>query len=85
MVKRVEEVDKEAFADLVSNIRRAETLANKALSDLQNGEYQKIAEYSGQFNDGRQQFKANNYDYFMTEMEAVFLEFSAWISEWEIK
>ncbi len=85
MISRIEEVDKEAFADLVANIRRAEALANKALSDLQNGQYDKVAEYSGQFNDGRTQYKAKSYDYFMSEMEALFLEFSMWISEWEIK
>ena len=85
MISRIESVDKEAFAGLVSNIRRAQTLAQKALADLQIGNYSLEDEYSDIFKDGRKQYKTNNHEEYLDEMNTIFAEFSEWISEWEIK
>ena len=84
IVRRIEEVDKEAFAELVENIRMTEALALEALSDLEAGNYTYQNEYTGSFGDGRIQYKMNRYDEFVTRTQAIFTEFSSWIAEWEI-
>ena len=84
MVRRIEEVDAEAFAGLVQNIRSAEELANDVLSQLERGKYKAVAEYSGYFGDGRTQYKMDDQDDFENAAQAVFYEFSSWIAEWEI-
>ena len=84
MVRRIEEVDKEAFSALIDNIRKSEALAKEALADLENGKYSYQNEYSGTFGDGRVQYKMDKYDEFATRTQAIFSEFSSWISEWEI-
>lgn len=84
MVRRIEEVDPEAFATLVKNIRNSEELAKEALSQLENGEYMVLVEYSGVFGDGRTQYKMNNNDEFVERTQAIFSEFADWIAEWEV-
>ena len=84
MVRRIEEVDPEAFATLVKNIRNSEELAKEALSQLENGEYMALVEYSGVFGDGRTQYKMNNNDEFVERTQAIFSEFADWIAEWEV-
>ena len=84
MVRRIEEVDTEAFATLVNNIRSSEELAKNALSQLEEGKYQEMVEYSGYFGDGRIQYKMNDNDDFVEKTQAIFSEFSSWIAEWEI-
>lgn len=84
MVRRIEEVDAEAFATLVNNIRSSEELAQYALSQLEEGKYQEMVEYSGYFGDGRIQYKMNDNDDFVEKTQAIFSEFSSWIAEWEI-
>ena len=84
MVRRIEEVDAEAFATLVKNIRNSEELAKEALSQLENGEYMALVEYSGVFGDGRTQYKMNNNDEFVERTQAIFSEFADWIAEWEV-
>lgn len=84
MVRRIEEVDPEAFAALVKNIRNSEELAKEALSQLENGEYMALVEYSGVFGDGRTQYKMNNNDEFVERTQAIFSEFADWIAEWEV-
>ena len=84
MVRRIEEVDKEAFVPLVNNIRSAEELAQYALSQLEEENYQEMVEYSGAFGDGRLQYKMNDDEYFVERLQAIISEFTSWIAEWEI-
>ena len=69
---------------LVNNIKRAKALAERALFDLEGGNYFKTEEYSGVFKDGREQYKMNDHDVFDTETQAIFSEFAEWIAEWEL-
>lgn len=80
----IKSVDEIQFNALIENITKAETLANKALTALQNGEYSSVSEYSSAFNDGRSQYKMNAESEFSHEMETVYSEFSAWLAEWEL-
>lgn len=84
MIRRIEEVDPDAFEPLEDNIRRAKALAERALADLNGGNYKAVSEYTDYFGDNRTQYKMNDHDAFDAEMQEIFDEFSAWIAEWEL-
>ena len=84
IINEIESIDKEAFADLVSNIRRAEALSERALNELNSGNYTSEYKYLEKF---------DNYDYVYTldngkeltdEMNIIYKEFSAWLGSWEM-
>lgn len=84
MISTIEEVSTTDFTDLVENIKKAQSLAERAYADLKADEYATTDEYSGSFGDGRSQYKMNNADEFDKEMTAVYREFAQWLAEWEI-
>lgn len=84
IVRTIEEVDAEKFADLVANVRKAEALAKTALSALEAEEYAAVSEYSDTFKDGRSQYKLNDQDSYQQQMEEIYREFSTWLSGWEL-
>lgn len=84
LVAAVEEVNPTAFADLVQNIRDAEALAYKALTELKTGNYTVVSEYSTVFKDGRSQYKLNNSEELEAEMQAIYKAFSEWLASWEL-
>ncbi len=84
MIKTIEEVSTTDFITLVENIKKAKSLAERALADLEAEEYATTTEYSGSFGDGRGQYKMNNADTYEKEMEAIYREFAEWLAEWEI-
>ena len=84
IVSKIEAVDQTAFADLVSNIRKAEALAKEALAELENGNYTSEYQYV-------EMFETEDYVYTLTrgeelqeKMNQVYAEFSAWLSSWEM-
>ena len=85
LISRIEAVDKEAFSELVQNIRDAQALANSALSELENGNYHMESEKSGgYFGDGRTMYKLDKADEFDAEMQRVYGNFSSWLASWEV-
>ena len=84
MIDTIEEVSTTDFITLVENIKKAKSLAERALADLKAEEYATTAEYSGSFGDGRNQYKMNNADTYEKEMEVIYREFAEWLAEWEI-
>lgn len=85
LVTRIEAVDKEAFSELVQNIRDAEALAGSALSELENKNYHMEPEGpSGYFGDGRTMYKLDKADEFDAEMQRVYGNFSLWLASWEV-
>ncbi len=84
MIATVEQVNKTEFSDLVANIRKAQSLAQTALTALNNGEYISTTEYSTAFNDGRTQYKMNDADSYDKQLNEIYSEFAQWLAEWEI-
>lgn len=84
LVARILEVDKTAFTPLVENIREAEALAADALAAYEAGEYEAVGEYSGNFGDGRTQYRLKDYAEFEERSSAVFSFFASWLAEWEL-
>ena len=84
IVAEIEAVDKTAFADLVANVRKAESLANKALSELENKNYTSEYKYVEKFGKEDWIFTLNKGDELTSEMRQVYMEFSNWLGSWEM-
>lgn len=84
IVRQIEGVDKTAFADLVANIRKAETLAQKALAELENKNYTSEYKYVEKFGQEDWVYTLNNGEALMTEMDLLYTEFSNWLGSWEM-
>ena len=84
IVAEIEAVDKTAFADLVSNVRKAEALANKALGELENKNYTYEYKYVEKFGKEDWVFTLNNGEELTAEMQKIYMEFSNWLGSWEM-
>ena len=84
MIATIKEVNATEFNDLIENITKAQALADKALTALQNNEYTTTTEYADVFGDGRSQYIMNDNATYEAEMEAVYTEFAEWLAEWEL-
>ena len=84
IIAKIEAVDKTAFADLVANVRKAEALAKKALSELENGNYTYEYKYIEMFDNTDYVYTLNIGDQLQAEMKAIYSEFSVWLGSWEM-
>ena len=84
IVSKIESVDKTAFADLVANVRKAEALAAKALSELENKNYTSEYTYVEKFEKDDWVFTLNKGDELTAEMQTIYTEFSNWLGSWEM-
>jgi hypothetical protein len=84
LISRVEAVDKTAFADLVKNIRDAKSLAEEALSDLENGRYSSEYKYVEKFGTEDYVYTLDNGEELVRRMNALYEAFSVWLSSWEL-
>ena len=84
LVKRIEDVDPNAFADLVNNIREAQALAEDALAAIEADEYEMVSEYSNIFGDGRDQYRMKDYEDYEQRIDKIFTFFSTWLAGWEL-
>jgi hypothetical protein len=84
LIARVKEVDETAFNDLIKNIQAAKALAERAKSEINNGNYSQVSEYTNIFKDGRAQYKMNNYDDLVKEFQETYGGFADWLSNWEL-
>ncbi|MBQ8352039.1 MAG: hypothetical protein IJY20_08385 [Clostridia bacterium] len=86
LVQKIEAVDKTAFADLVQNVRDAEALAARALSDLQGGKYSTTSEptYVEKFDSYDYIYTLDNGEELKAQMNALYGAFSDWLGAWEL-
>ena len=84
IVDKIEAVDKEAFADLVANIRKAEALSQKALAELKDENYTKEYKYIEKFGQKDYIYTLNKGEELVAEMDAIYMEFSNWLGSWEM-
>ena len=84
IVAKIEKVDKTAFSDLVANIRKAEVLAQKALAELENGNYTYEYKYVEKFDNWDNVYTLTNGQQLKAEMKTVYTEFSNWLGSWEM-
>lgn len=84
IVQSIEAIDKEAFSDLVANVRKAEALAEKALAELQNKNYTYEYKYVEKFEKMDYVYTLTNGAALASEMNTVYMEFSNWLGSWEL-
>ena len=84
IISKIEAVDKEAFADLVANIRKAEALANEAISELENQSYTAEYKYLDMFKREDWVYTLNRSEELQAKMEEIYTEFSNWLGSWEM-
>ena len=84
IVSKIESVDKTAFADLVANIRKAESLAKKALAELENENYTSEYKYVEMFDKEDRVYKLNIGEELEKSMDGIYAEFSNWLGSWEM-
>ena len=84
IVNKIEKIDKNAFADLVSNVRAAEALAKSALSELEAGNYTYEVKYIEMFGTEDKVYTLNKGEELKSEMNKIYYEFSDWLGSWEL-
>ncbi len=84
MINRIQEVDPEAFQELVQIIQDAKALSDRAYQALKEEKYTAVEEYTGEFGDGRVQYKLDAAEELEKQMAEVFTAFGQWLSEWEL-
>lgn len=84
IVAKIESVDKDAFSDLVANIRKAESLAEKALGELENENYTYEYKYVEMFGTEDYVYTLDKGDELAEEMQSVYSEFANWLGSWEM-
>lgn len=84
MIARINEVDPNKFSALTKNIKDAEALVDEALAELESGNFEIVKEYSGLFNDGRNQYKLKKYTLIDAKFKNLYGAFSDWLAEWEL-
>lgn len=84
IIATIEEVDKTAFAELTALIREAKALADRAYGELKAGKFGVVPEYTGEFGDGRSQYKMDSRTELEGEMDRIYRAFDLWLGSWEI-
>lgn len=84
MIATIEEVDPEAFNELIAIVRDAQALNNRAIEEVKAGNYSIVEEYSNAFGDKRNQYKLNDIDAIAAEFDDIYSRFSKWIASWEV-
>ena len=84
IISKIEAVDPNAFADLVANVRSAEALAKKALTELENENYTSEKKYLEQFGTEDLVYTLNIGEELTAEMQTLYSEFSNWLGSWEM-
>jgi hypothetical protein len=85
IVYKIEGIDKTAFSDLVENVRRAEALAKRALSELEAGNYTYEIKYDEEnFKREMKMYKLDKGDELEYEMNLLYSEFANWMGSWEL-
>lgn len=84
IVKKIEAVDKEAFKDLVANVRKAEALAQKAFKELEDEKYTFELKYVEEFGTEDYIYTLDKGKELVKEMNTVYGEFASWLGSWEL-
>lgn len=84
IVKKIESIDKNAFADLVANVRAAEALASKALAELEAGNYTSEYKYIEMFGTEDYVYTLNKGAELKAEMNNIYSTFSDWLGSYEM-
>ena len=84
IVKKIESIDKTAFADLVANVRSAENLAKEALAELEAGNYTSEYKYIEMFGREDYVYSLDKGADLKAKMNKIYSDFSNWLGNYEM-
>ncbi|MBR2024651.1 MAG: hypothetical protein IKA02_02445 [Clostridia bacterium] len=84
IIKKIKSIDETKLNDLVENVEKAKALAEKALKELQDGNYTKEYKYVEMFGTSDYVYSINKGDELKNEMNEIYGEFSDWFGGWEM-
>ena len=84
LIAKVEAIDKNAFAELVTNIKEAEALAKVAYDKLYNGEYTKETKFVEKFGTTDDIYTIIGGEELKSQLNDVFTGFQEWLGSWEL-
>lgn len=84
IVSKIEGLDKTELSDLVENVMAAKALAEKAVAELEGGEYTYELQYVEKFGREDYVYTLNKGAELESEMEALYLAFTDWLGGWEL-
>ena len=84
LITKIEAIDKDAFKDLVDNVKEAEALAKVAYDKLYNGEYTKENKFVEKFGTYDDIYTIVGGDYLKISLDDIFSGFQEWLGSWEL-
>ncbi len=84
LISQVQAVDPTAFGDLVAIIEKAQTLADKAVGELETGNYTYELQYVEKFGTQDYIYTINIGEELTASMQQLYLEFEQWLAGWEM-
>lgn len=84
LIAQVQAVDPTAFADLVAIIEQAQVLADKAIGELESGNYTYELQYVEKFGTQDYIYTINIGEELTAAMQDIYMEFEQWLAGWEM-
>ena len=84
IINKIASVDPDAFQDLISNVLAAKSLAQKALAELEAGNYTYEEKYLEEFGSYDDVYTLDKGEELAAEMEKIYTAFSDWLGSWEM-
>lgn len=84
IIAKIKSIDESKLNDLVSNVEKAKSLAEKALKELNDGNYTSEYKYVEMFGKSDYVYTLNKGDELKGEMDQIYMEFSNWLGNWEM-
>jgi hypothetical protein len=84
IISKINAVDPEAFSDLTENVAKCKTLSEKAIKELENGNYTYEEKYLEKFGHEDLVYHLNKSDELTAEYDALYYEFANWLGSWEM-
>ncbi len=84
IINKITAIDPTAFKALTDNIKKAQVLAQKAMAELRNGNYDYEEKYVEDFGVVDKVYSLHKEAELQAEMRALYQEFSNWLGGWEM-
>ena len=84
IIAKIKSIDPNKLNDLIANVEKAKALSEKALKELNDGNYTSEYKYVEMFGASDYVYTLNNGEALNNEMDQIYKEFSNWLGGWEM-
>ncbi len=84
IINQIKTVDKDGFSDLIAIIERSKALSEKALKELESGNYTSEYKYVEKFDTYDHVYTINIGEELSEECDLLYSDFSSWLASWEM-